>query len=556
MFTAADIIEILGQRRRLKSIRPEVPGKLPPGWQSWLDAMPPAEGGVVGAQPQAFVDELAQRPLAQPPRRALQLNRWQAFATLWRQQWHAPVPEERGTRWFAAGFSGALHCVLIAMLLWLAYVRIEPPAPAAEGENVVQVEFIGRGTPREQGGGTPAGTQPELRPSTASSRAASAQPPVPAQEPAAMPPKTPPPQPAPEQEVARTEDAPAAQPEPPAPQPLQVTEVPQPDTDFVLPPPRPREVALPQREIVVPEVRQPTPRIAEVETPRQVAVEVERPQLRVQSTPRLRAAPEPTPESEASARMPQVRAREVRVTSATPELQVPAVRAQVREIPMPDLGTAPTPSQNGEAPAPANPAAANATATTAPGGLPAATTGTRQATTSGAGPVTAAKPGAWPSPERADDWGASTRNRPGGQPGGKQGEKPGLFNADGTPRLVDAPPPGGNAPGTVEQRIADLDRAGTWLKRPPYDYTPTAFDKYWRPRETLLQEWVRKGIKKLSIPIPGTDKKLECVVSLLQFGGGCGIADPNKNEQPASARPPPDIPFKPELQEDNGSVKP
>jgi hypothetical protein len=166
------------------------------------------------------------------------------------------------------------------------------------------------------------------------------------------------------------------------------------------------------------------------------------------------------------------------------------------------------------------------------------------------------KPGAWPSPERADDWGASTRNRPGGQPGGKQGEKPGLFNADGTPRLVDAPPPGGNAPGTVEQRIADLDRAGTWLKRPPYDYTPTAFDKYWRPRETLLQEWVRKGIKKLSIPIPGTDKKLECVVSLLQFGGGCGIADPNKNEQPASARPPPDIPFKPELQEDNGSVKP
>ena len=156
--------------------------------------------------------------------------------------------------------------------------------------------------------------------------------------------------------------------------------------------------------------------------------------------------------------------------------------------------------------------------------------------------------------------GSSTRNRPGGQPGGspgqKLGEKPGLFNADGTPRLVDAPPPGGNAPGTVEQRIADLDRAGTWLKRPPYDYTPTAFDKYWRPRETLLQEWVRKGIKKLSIPIPGTDKKLECVVSLLQFGGGCGIADPNKNEQPASARPPPDIPFKPELQEDNGSVKP
>jgi len=555
MFTAADIIEILGQRRRLKSIRPEVPGKLPPGWQSWLDAMPPAERGVTGAQPQAIVDAFAHRPLARPPRRAVQLNRWQAFATLWRQQWHAPMPEERGTRWFAAGFSGALHCVLIAMLLWLAYVRIEPPAPAAEGENVVQVEFIGRGTPREQGGGTPAGAQPEAQPPAASARAASTQPPTP-QQPSAAPAAAQPAQAAPEQQVASVEEAPAPQPQPPAPQPLQVTEVAQPDTNFVLPPPRPREVTLPQREIVVPEVRQPTPRIAEVETPRQVAVDVERPQLRVQSTPQLRAEPEPTPEPEVSARMPQTRAREVRITSATPELQVPAVRAQVREIPMPDLGTTPAPAQDGEASAARSTAASNATAATPSGGPPATTTGTQRAATSGAGPATAAKPGAWPTPERADDWGGSTRNRPGGNPGGKQGEKPGLFNADGTPRLVDAPPSGGNAPGTVEQRIADLDRAGTWLKRPPYDYTPTAFDKYWRPRETLLQEWVRKGIKKLSIPIPGTDKKLECVVSLLQFGGGCGIADPNKNEQPASARPPPDIPFKPELQEDNGSVKP
>ena len=76
------------------------------------------------------------------------------------------------------------------------------------------------------------------------------------------------------------------------------------------------------------------------------------------------------------------------------------------------------------------------------------------------------------------------------------------------------------------------------------------------PRETLLQEWVRKGIKKLSIPIPGTSKRLECVVSILQVGGGCGISDSDMNEQPARARPPPDIPFKPDLQEDNGSVKP
>ena len=60
----------------------------------------------------------------------------------------------------------------------------------------------------------------------------------------------------------------------------------------------------------------------------------------------------------------------------------------------------------------------------------------------------------------------------------------------------------------------------------------------------------------MSIPIPGTDKKLTCVVSMLQFGGGCGLVDPNVNAQPAIARPPPDIPFKPHLQEDNGSVPP
>jgi len=58
----------------------------------------------------------------------------------------------------------------------------------------------------------------------------------------------------------------------------------------------------------------------------------------------------------------------------------------------------------------------------------------------------------------------------------------------------------------------------------------------------------------VSIPIPGTDKRLSCVVSMLQLGGGCGLVDPNVNAQPATARPPPDIPFKPHLQEDNGSV--
>ncbi|MDQ3229479.1 MAG: transmembrane repetitive protein, partial [Pseudomonadota bacterium] len=70
------------------------------------------------------------------------------------------------------------------------------------------------------------------------------------------------------------------------------------------------------------------------------------------------------------------------------------------------------------------------------------------------------------------------------------------------------------------------------------------------------QEWVRRGIKTLSIPIPGTSKRLECVVSILQAGGGCGLSDSEKLfEQPAIARPPPAIPFKPELHENQGDLK-
>ena len=163
-------------------------------------------------------------------------------------------------------------------------------------------------------------------------------------------------------------------------------------------------------------------------------------------------------------------------------------------------------------------------------------------------------PGTWSTPRRGDDWGESTRNAPGGQ----RGVTPGLYNADGSLRVPEAT---GSAspnqpPGAITQEIRDLDRSGTWLKRKPTDFEPTSFDKYWVPSETLLAEWVRKGIQKVTIPIPGTNKRIECVVSMLGLGGGCGLSDPNLNDQPAEARPPPDIPFKPALQEDNGSVKP
>jgi hypothetical protein len=553
VFSSADVIEVLAQRRRRKSIRPEAPGTLPPGWQQWLDGMSASPRAVVGALPQDVIDVLALRPLAQPPARVGNLTRWQAFGTLWRQQWLPPEREDRRERWFAAAFSGVLHVVFLVLLTILAWVHVPPPPAAGEGDTVVQVEFIGTGTPEDAGGGAPEGPAPTPSPAPAAPAAPSA-----AETPAQQTQSPPPSEAEPAQQQAAEavaaqpppEPAPPAEPTPP-PQPLQVTEVTVPDSTFVLPPPRPREVQLPQPEIVVPEVRQPTPGIARVQVPTQQAIQVDvaKPQT-IRTTPQLRA--------EEEARLAQARALAA-PTIQSPELQVPTVRAQVRALPMPSRGTTPA-AASGTAPSAASTAPAGSTAATTPaGGPPSPGSGTRSAAQAGTGTSPAA-PGAWPTPQRGDDFGVGTRNRPGAaapgtagtQPGGS---KPGIFNADGTPNLGTPPAAQPGPPGTVEARIADLDRAGRWLKRPPYDYTPTTFDKYWRPHETLLQEWVRKGIKTLRIPLPG-GRSLECVVSLLQVGGGCGIDNPNMQNQPATARPPPDIPFKPKLQEDNGSVRP
>ena len=168
---------------------------------------------------------------------------------------------------------------------------------------------------------------------------------------------------------------------------------------------------------------------------------------------------------------------------------------------------------------------------------------------SGAGPQPGAPPGGLRSPVRGDDWGVSERDRR-GSGAGQQGAS-GLFNADGSARL---PGDGGSVggglpPGTITEDFAKIDRMGTWLKRPPVDYTPSRFDKFFVPSESLLQEWVRKNVREVFVPIPGTGKRLRCVVSILQAAGGCTIDDPNLRDQEAEARPPPDVPYKPELQE-------
>lgn len=545
MFSAADLIDVVAGRvrlrRRLRTGVDTPPGEFPPAWTAWFAKAGERPGKVTGATAGAIVAVLAARELAAPPRRTVELNRWQAFATLWRQQWTPPEREDRRVRWLAAALTTFVHLVLLVMLFWLASVRFLVTSQP-QGEEIVQVEYIGTGTPVEQGGGAPAGR---------------VEAPVAAAAPVAESKPQPPSKPAPPT-PAVAENAPSsaqpsapAEPAKPAPvqaQPLQVTEVPVPTQSFVLPPPAPRAVEIPQATLAQPALKEPVRDIELAKAPADIAPTPPRPTpvtvptpvvskpapAVVEATPAVpRQAPTPAPPSPRPvvAAPPSVAATTPTVTRAPP-LPAPIVAPAA---PSTHVGTAPTVAQQ-------------------PAGQPAVSAGTAAARPATGGGATASpKPGAQPTPWRGDEWGVSTRNRP----GGNTGTQPGLFNADGSPRLSagTAEPGGGFPPGSDHWTREQFDRAGTWLKRPPNDYTPTRFDKVWVPNETLLEEWVRRNVRTVSIPIPGTSKKIECKVSLLQLGGGCTISDPNMNDQEAEARPPPDIPFKPELQEDQQSLR-
>lgn len=542
MNSATAIIEALNARSA-------PPGRLRQAaltsWGLWMSRMAERPGRVHGAPAQELVDQLAARPLAAPPPRSGALGRWGAFASLWRQQWHPASRDERVWRWAAGGTSFVWHVVLILLILWVTALHFLPPPPATEGE-AVQVEFIGVGMPDEQGGGeapSPGDLSASSPGSPSQAAAADAAPAAASPEGAAVEAPSPP---VPDVVATVPEVASRDVPEPqPAPQPLTVTAPVSPEAPvFELPPTTPPTPVLaqpelarapPVREVAVPEpVRAPPVDVA----PARVALE-----------------PLATP-------APAVARREV----PTP-VRLPALRAPVSAPPAPDVAaTAPQPATRSvpapRAAAPASTASATAQAPAAasdrPAGAPRPATGSRASGPAaptpnpgvGVGPRPSPAPGSWATPRRADDWGDSDRNRPG------RGD--GLRDATGAPRIGAAPGSAapGRPPGTVTEEIADLDRAGTWLKRQPYPYEPTRFDRFWRPNETLLQEWVRRGIKQVSIPIPGTSKRIVCGISILQLGGGCWAVDPNLNEQPATARPPPDIPFKPGLQEDPGATPP
>jgi hypothetical protein len=310
----------------------------------------------------------------------------------------------------------------------------------------------------------------------------------------------------------------------------------------------------------------PAPRLAEPQL-RTPEVSVQERQVTVIDAPTPSVAvPGPRVEAAVPQRDVQVREREIRPVTApavsvatlpTREVAVPgrSPEVAVRERAVPNAAPRP---------APPAPVAASSTAT-----APAATRASTAASTSSASAATRAPaspskspPGSWTTPNRSDDWGAANHPQDADLNGravsATQGTGGSLFKADGSVRVPgqdghansERGAPGGEKDGWSKERIA---QSGTWLKRPPYDYTPTSFDKYWAPNESLLAEWVRKGIKAVEIPIPGTSSSISCVISVLQFGGGCGLSDPNMQDQPAIARPPPDIPFKKDLQEDNGS---
>ena len=574
---ADDILDWLLARQPDKRILEKTTG-LPYGWGLWLRALSPLPRPLRASE---VLAELAQREPMPTGGRLPELSFVQAMRRLLWQGWDPAPRDQRWMRWTSALISALLHLMFALLLLWVALIR-PPSEPEQGGESGrVQVEFVGRGTPQQEQGASPAAAEPATADAAIAAAMANAQ---------AM---------AQAEADARTASAPQPtaapappsepQPAPPAPatpaveQPVQATEVAQATTDFVVPPtsvPRtevrvmtrePQDIAVRERTVVT--VEAPTPRTT-VPAPRTAEPQLRTPELTVQERQvTVVEAPTPTvaiagPRVEATVpqREVQVREREIRPVTApsvnvatlpTREVAVPgrSPEVAVRERAVPNAAPRP---------APPSPAAASSTATApaAANASTAASTSTSPTATRAPASPSTAPPGSWATPNRSDDWGAANHPQDADLNGravsATQGNGSSLFKADGSVRVPsqeghgnsERGAPGGEKDGWSKERIA---QSGTWLKRPPYDYTPTSLDKYWAPNESLLAEWVRKGIKAVEIPIPGTSSSISCVISVLQFGGGCGLSDPNMQDQPAIARPPPDIPFKKELQEDNGS---
>lgn len=462
-------------------------------------------------------------------------NRLAAWLRLWRQQWERAPRDQRALRWFAAVVSGVLNIGFALALLWLMYLRFVlmlPPvtplagAPAgagAPGDVVVPMHLLSRGSSAAAAPATPARAGAESAAAVAPSQAQSRQP----LQQVTL---------APQQDVRVSEPVPQIVSEFRLPA-VQVEPTPPAATE---PTPTP---AAPQLALRTPAVPEPAVRVPELqlraaapqlETP----VEVQAPALQARRVPDASLEVQ-VPALQAVASAPQLESRAVLPAAVAPA-RLPAIRAPGLATPQlrgttqaPTLR--PAPGGGAEA-APSRTAATAGTSTPAPGHTTAAST----ATSTGARPTGNAG-------LANDDWGRAAAG-----PGPGRGSTPGpgagagLYGADGRPDLR---PGDGSLPVDRFTDKIDLANEGRWLRRPPNNYQPTVFDKYWIPSGTLLEEWVRRGVKELSIPVPGTKTSIVCVVSILQLGGACYPSNPDINDQPVRARPPPAVPFKRQYQE-------
>ncbi len=571
MFTAAALIECLEARyRRRFPLHAERPfGEFPPTWRQWFLSMDQRAGAVTGAPANDFIAIFANQALRKPPRAQAEIGRMPAMLRMLRQQWDPPIPEERGLRRFAALLSGLVHIVFGILLVWLAIIAIEHPPKRDETADAVQVEFIGEGTLEETGGGPVQGAdeaQPPASAAPSSSTASSQAEPSPTSPPLAK--ATPSPPSDPEPTLEPPEPSPPA-----AAQPLVVTEPRTPPIEepvFALPSTQLRAPQTTARTLAEPTLNTPTTEVEMLEPRPPVRALQRRETTRTPTEPELRQR---VSEIEMLEPLPAIQAQTPVPRAPTPQLRAPNLRSEPGEIAVREPATQAKPAPDGgppsTRPAPigqARPATASPTASGAApqpsatsGGRPSAPPGARPATAgTGVGPAATPRPGGLPSPRRNDDWGDSTQNRPGNATAGRN-SGPGLFNSDGSIRIPsgNGQSGGGLPPGMIIEDFEKIDRMGTWLKRPTVDYTPGRLERLFVPHGTLLEEWVRRNIREVFVPIPGTRKRLVCKVSLLQAGGGCTIDDPNLRDQEAEARKPPDIPFKPDLQESpSGLTKP
>ena len=155
MFTAGELIEILQARHRrrfpLHADRPF--GAFPPTWRAWFLSMEERLGIVTGAPVADYLDIFMLRAERAPPKAAAELSRWRAYASLARQQWEPAPRDQRWMRGTATVFSGLLHVVFMVLLMWLGFVAIgDAPPDASQAGETVLIEYIGTGTPAEQGG--------------------------------------------------------------------------------------------------------------------------------------------------------------------------------------------------------------------------------------------------------------------------------------------------------------------------------------------------------------------------------------------------------------------